>query len=434
LRLIGSAGSKSEARLTTHRHEPELIEITVPDAQATPCPHLGLGMASDGSELTATEVARLRRLKLAHLRVDVRLAAPDWARVWDRAVRQARQLGVALELALHLPADGEGDMPAWKRCLQACATPLARVLALREGESATTRETLRRVRRAMSGFDAPVGAGSDANFCELNREQALGRLALAEADFIFWPINPQVHAFDNASIMETLEAQPDSVRTARRFAPGKPLVISPITLKPRFNAVATGVPPASSQDGLTPNVDARQLSLFTATWTLASFAALAGSGVASLTLYETTGWRGVMERETGSRFPERFPSAPGRVFPVYHTFAGLAGCESDTSAVVRKQSPVAALGLFGTEDDQRVLMGNLTPLPQHVHLRTSEPSAVVRVLDERQALVMSRSDRFHTDSNRRLSSHHGVMKLQLPPFALVWLEFRSLNPIPQEHK
>ena len=54
--------------------------------------------------------------------------------------------------------------------------------------------------------EVALGGGSDAHFCELNREQALGRFGLRDADFISWPISPQVHAFDDLSVMENPNA------------------------------------------------------------------------------------------------------------------------------------------------------------------------------------------------------------------------------------
>ena len=53
-------------------------------------------------------------------------------------------------------------------------------------------------------------------------------------------LNPQVHAFDNASLVETLEAQKWTVESARKFVGGLPISVSPITLRPRFNPNATG--------------------------------------------------------------------------------------------------------------------------------------------------------------------------------------------------
>jgi hypothetical protein len=319
-------------------------------------PGLGLGVASHGADLTSEEIGRLRELRLAHVRVDVRLAAPGAAADLDRAAREAAKLDVPLELALHLPADGDGDVAGLRAVLRRDGCRLARVLALREGEIATTPETLRVTREHVAGFGVPVGAGSDCNFRELNHEHAAGRLALAAADFVFWSVTPQVHAYDHRSVMETIEAQPATVHTARAFAGNRPLVVSPLTLRQRFNPVATGAEMAPPVGELPATVDPRQLSSFAAAWTFASMAALAVAGLTSATYFETTGWRGVMERPQGSPLPGKFPSEAGAPFPVYHVLAALADFRS---AAVATGEDLVAVTLFSAGRPKRLLVGNL---------------------------------------------------------------------------
>jgi D-apionolactonase len=346
--------------------QPGVAEVTLPPPAAPrlPMPRLGLGLASHCESLTDGEFAQLRSLPLAHLRVDLKLGSADWPSVWERAVREAGRLGIGLELALLWPREGEADASEFQRRLRSSSVPIARVLALREGEAATTPQTLALARQVVADWNVPVGGGSDANFCELNREQALGRFPATEADFLFWSINPQVHAFDDRSVMQTLEAQSDTVKSARAFSGTKPLVISPVTLKQRFNPVATGPEPAPPPGELPRPVDPRQRTPFGAAWTLGSFAALAASGAQSVTFYETTGWRGVMETATGSPLPQKFPSQPGEVFPVFHVFAALAGF--DRIAPVATDSRLAALALFKAAGGGRLLLANLTDAPLEI--------------------------------------------------------------------
>ena len=108
------------------------------------------------------------------------------------------------------------------------------------------------------------------------------------------------------------------MESAKQFVGKLRLAISPITLKPRFNPVAIGPEPEPAPGELPSQVDVRQMSLFGAGWTLGSIKNLAQSGASSLTYYETTGWRGVMETERGCPIPEKFRSLPGTIFPLYH--------------------------------------------------------------------------------------------------------------------
>jgi hypothetical protein len=373
LKLIGDPANFSAKlrvpAIEVSSPQSEILTLTVPLKPTSRLPAIGLGVSSHGEPLSETELSALRQLGLDHLRADVRLGASDASVTLERAMREASQLNARVELALQLPRKGEVDPRELLRVLKQPAAPVARILALREGEPATSPATLAWVRKHFGSLGArvvAVGAGSDCNFCELNREQALGRLALAEADFLFWSVNPQVHATDHLSLMETLEAQGATVRSARAFAGDRPLIVSPVTLKQRFNPVATGAEPAPHPTELPAPVDPRQLSHFTAAWTIGSIIALAAAGVESVTLYETTGWRGVMEMASGSPNPERFPSTPGLQFPVFEALSHIAGHRLAALAPAVVTNEVIALGLFHGAELSRILVANLTRLARVV--------------------------------------------------------------------
>jgi hypothetical protein len=232
----------------------------------------------------------------------------------------------------------------------------------------------------LGDLGASFGAGSDRNFCELNREQALGRLGLEAADFLFWSINPQVHAVDSWSVMETIEAQGATVRTARAFAGDRPLAVSPLTLKQRFNPVATGPEPELGPDALPPQVDPRQLSLFAAAWTVGSLAALAEAGAASATYYETVGWRGIMARERGRQHRAGFPAEPGMVFPVYSVFAAVRGYDHWQAIASADPGRVTGWGLRGA-GGRRLLLANLTAHPVETWVQGLAGAWRAQVLD-----------------------------------------------------
>ena len=85
------------------------------------------------------------------------------------------------------------------------------------------------------------------------------------------------------------------------FAAGRPVHVGPITLRPRFNNVATGPQPGPTRTDLdegygaefTGAADPRQQSPELAAWTIASAAALAVPGVASIAYFEEWGARGI---------------------------------------------------------------------------------------------------------------------------------------------
>ncbi|MDO7880710.1 hypothetical protein Q5716_00550 [Protaetiibacter sp. WY-16] len=126
--------------------------------------------------------------------------------------------------------------------------------------------------------------GTRAHFTELNRTHE--RLP-ADLPALTFSITPQMHARENAQLVESIGMQRLVVRDARAIAAGRPLHVGPVTLRPRFNAVATSgvVEPAPA--------DERQSSPALAAWTIASAAALFQPGVASVSWFEESGPKGV---------------------------------------------------------------------------------------------------------------------------------------------
>jgi hypothetical protein len=202
-------------------------------------------------------------------------------------------------------------------------------------------------------------------------------------DGLTFTITPQVHDSDEMSVMENVQAHGDAVRSAQALAgAGREVAVSPITLKPRFNPFANRAL-AQDPNALPLGVDPRQASLFAAAWTLGSLKHVVESGASTVTYFETAGWRGLVETESGA--PTRlFPSRPGMIFPVYWLFRDLV--EWRESAVLRCDSsdPQRLVGLaFRTGARTRLLLANLTPDAQdaRVVLRTPIAHATLSPID-----------------------------------------------------
>lgn len=373
-------------------------------------------MASHGRPLTEREITRLSRLGLSHLRAELHLASPRWPEALRLAARDALELGTALELAIHLPADQPGDLAVVAQQLARLKADPIRALVLRDGRKSTLAEDLAAARLALADCGMALGAGTAADLYQLNLQRPP-----ADADFICWSMNPQVHAGDLTSIAETPEAAAQQVLSARAYFGDVPLIVSPITLKPRFNPVAESDEPPSGPGKLPPQVDPRQLSLFGAAWTLAMLAALAPTGAESLTLFETTGWRGVMETEAGSPQPAAFPSLPGAVFPLYHVLADLgefAGGEVLPTSV-EPSSGVAALAVR-KRGQTALWLANLNAEPRQVRLLGVSGPVTVRRLDETNVLTaMTEPESFRRTAGQPV--HPDATGLDLAGFSVVRL-------------
>ncbi|HXJ74560.1 MAG TPA: hypothetical protein VNM37_17035, partial [Candidatus Dormibacteraeota bacterium] len=295
-------------------------------------------------------------------------------------------------------------------------------IVLHVSENPTSEQTVQRVRAKLQAC-APNGlfaSGTADFFTELNRV----RPQPGASSFLCYSNNPQVHAFDNVTLVENLAGQVHNVESARQFT-ARPVVVSPITLRIRNNLQAHSEKAGSLRE-LPSDVDPRQLSLFGAGWTLASLARLAGTGfVQSLTYFETTGWRGIMETHAGSPLPAEFPSEPGAVFPVYHVFADVAEFGARQVYSTQSTHPLEADGLtlVNGAGQRRILVANLTPDLQELKVKTGSCRAFVRYLDETTAELATRQpDEFRAARGQSAESVSAKLELRLLPYALARID------------
>jgi D-apionolactonase len=344
-------------------------------------PSVGFGMSSQTGKLDEREAALIRGLRPAHLRVDLHLSDASWTGELERAIRDAGAVDTALEVAAFVTDEAEQELSALAGRL--CGIRVARYLVFHESEASETSTSPRWVaqaRRCLATVSpgAAFAGGTNGNFAEVNR----ARPDPHDYDELCYPLNPQVHAFDDRSMVEALEGQGDAARTARSFSGDRPIVVSAVTLKPPFNQAAVEDEKPIGPGEIPPQVDRRQMSQFAAAWTVGSLGALARAGVASATYYETVGWRGLVEATNGSPLPDIFPSLPGMIFPIYRVFASVA--DASGARVFESVSNDALIvdGLaFKVGGRMRLLVANMTPDTRLVRLRglTFERGTLVRI-------------------------------------------------------
>jgi len=392
-----ASGAPSPPQLQSMASRDAGVIVTVHAEAVGPLPEIGLGIAA-GAPPTVAEAERLRALYLGHLRLDLHFSpneddgngdsdrqqrAQD---TWNAGAAYASALNVPLLVALFLPplAGGEAAhaLTALVEAHRATPTPVVAWLVF-DAAGSTTPAPLAVLARAVLGAafpGVPIGGGTDSNFTELNRT----RPPVQALDFVSWSINPQVHVEDNLSIVETLAGQVATAESARAFAAGLPLTVSPVTLRQRSNPHATA-PTAPLPPGTPPpQMDTRQLSLLGAGWTAISVKQLAVSGIVRATYYETLGACGVMERDAGSPYPNAFPSLPGGVFPLFHVLADIGEVVRGVVLPTTSDTPryVDALAIRHA-GGVRLLVANLHDADEHVtiHLPNRAHAATLRLLD-----------------------------------------------------
>jgi hypothetical protein len=233
-------------------------------------------------------------------------------------------------------------------------------------------------------------------------------------DFLTYSVSPQIHADDELSIIENLGGQQATVESALLISRGKPVHVGPVTLKMQWNPYATGLRELPAPGELPPDVDPRQRLPFAAAWTLGSVKTLSEAGALRVTYYEMIGWKGIMERGSGSLLPSLFPSRPGELFPLYHLFAALGdvfGAEIQTVAIT---DPASLGGLAVRKDSLlRLFVANYKPIERRVRIEGLSGAFEMHLLGSEASPPV-----------RRSNLGEGP-ELVLGPYEVVWIEQRT---------
>ena len=191
-----------------------------------------------------------------------------------------------------------------------------------------------------------LGGGMFSYFTELNRK----RPPLEQLDFITHTTTPLVHAADDRSVMETLEALPSITRSVRAFAGDMPYRIGPSAIGMRHNPYGAGLNANPDSRKMTMvEHDPRQKEQFAAAWLVGYAAAVADAGLEVLALGSLTGAFGVI--------------ADGKPVPAFEAVKLISALSGSATRPVASTDPARVLGLAGGD---RLLMANLTPEPQAV--------------------------------------------------------------------
>ena len=214
--LLVEAGSA----LATAESAVDEPDVTVGSEPVGTLPPIGFGAAGHRGPLETGSVEALRKLAPAHLWVALDLGDERWVDRLIRAAREALALETGLEVSVVADAVGGDGLTRLAVALGEVRVPVARVLVFPPVEEpisfprndlATTPEVLARAKDAFAaaGLNVPLGGGARTYFTEFNR--ASGTMPVGEMAVAGYTINPQVHAFDNASLVETLGTQAETV-------------------------------------------------------------------------------------------------------------------------------------------------------------------------------------------------------------------------------
>ncbi|XWN30305.1 MAG: hypothetical protein ROR55_22900 [Devosia sp.] len=375
------------------------VTVTVGDVAGT-MPDLGLAVTSALAEAALPVADTLKRANVRTLVATYDPRVGDDAAGLGRLVALATAIGASLTLEAILPlVDADGAPTDDPAVLAEDVAALAKVV--REGgveldaivplpacylrsyqpsgpwpKAPDLTKVYEAVREAFPGV-AIVG-GMHSYFTELNRKWP----PLGAIDAITHSTTAVVHAADDVSVMETLEALPSVFSSVRAKVGEMPYRVGPSGIAMRFNPYGAGTLPNPDGKRLAmAEADPRQFALFNAAWTLGYLARAAAGGVDGVCLHGPVGPFGLVHAK-GSGAPNWFDSVGAMVYPAYAIVAGLAGLSGTPVRAVTSSAPGTVLGLAVEGKDGQVLwLANLTAKDQWVKVKGIEGTKAV-VLDE----------------------------------------------------
>jgi D-apionolactonase len=400
------------------------VTLRLGDASGTRLPALGLGRAP-GAPLDEQEAVLVGLAHPRHLRVAVRLHESSWPDALAAGLADCARLEADAELAVSLEDGDDAALEGLASALGGSDVRIARVLVLERQDAfaaaapVTGAATLQRARAALAPVAgaAVFAGGSDQFFSDVNRRPP----AAEGLDAVVFGLCPQVHAADDASLMENLPSLADAIATARLICPGAGVVVSPVTLASRLGPYPAGEPGPGDPPA---DIDLRGHALFGASWTLGAVSWLAREHPDSATFYETVGPHGIAERSDGTSIPG-VPSSPGAAFPALHVLADLGERRDDELVDVACSDPLAVSALAVRGDrGLRMLVANHGPVSRAVRIAGLPADGVrVRLLDETSAeLAMDDPHGFRALVDVAHATEEGELALQLGPYAIGRIE------------
>jgi hypothetical protein len=275
----------------------------------------------------------------------------------------------------------------------------------------TLEEIYKAARGAFPGVR--LGGGTFAFFTELNRK----RPPTQPLDFVTHTTCPIVHAADDVSVMETLEALPYVTQSAKAFINGKDYRVGPSSSPARLNpyGASTAPNPGNGRVCLS-NMDPRQRGLFGAAWTLGYVAALAPGGLSAITLGAATGPAGMIYRRTNYAQPYFDGVGGPAVYPIYHVIAGLAGASGSKLVSAKSAAPgkVAALA-YRTKTGPVLWLANLTGEALTAKVAGFNGGALLHMLDEDTFVAATKDGGYFGKAGKKLKK---VGAVELAPYAV----------------
>jgi hypothetical protein len=245
---------------------------------------------------------------------------------------------------------------------------------------------------------AKLVGGMFSYFTELNRK----RPPLDVMDSVSFTTSALVHAGDDRSVTESLEALPHIDRSVRAIVGDTPYAVGPSAIGMRDNpyGAKTMDNPESIRQAMNWN-DPRQQSLLGAAWNVGYFAHFAQGGARSIALGGITGPFGLLS--TPQNWKQAWFDQNRGLYPPYHVMRVLSSFADANLCEVAIGTPrdvqmIAVQRNGGIE----ALVANLTGTQQKIELSGFDGSIANAILDASTFAAASQNLSFLSETSNKL--------------------------------
>jgi D-apionolactonase len=367
-------------------------------------PEIGT-VISDQEKIPENKTLQLvHRCNFSHLRMNIIFDSSRISQTKKTAADYSKLLNAPLELALFFRKEKhqfDHDLQTMQKLFEGPSLLVKRVLVFRKGEKVTSGKTVNTVVEVLNKCapKARIITGTNGYFVEINRNPP----TVNRCDGICYSLNPQVHTFDDASIIDNLEGQPYTVLTAQKLFPEKDVFVTPVTLRPRL------VPELPQKYH---GADERQKTLLGAAWTLGSIIRLSEAGAKGITYFETSGDCGLM-------------AADGRnVFPLYHVFTDIGEFAGGTMRVYQPETRRTVEACVVEKDGRkRWLAANMTPEKKEVVIHDLPDTVLVKKPDHATVgKAGGKPGEFRISRNKKSKTKLGKLPVTLGPYEIIRID------------
>jgi D-apionolactonase len=420
-RLAQKVSLKLEGKLPTSTRRAKAVQVRIGKRIGT-VPPLGVGLAPEDAATALKSAEILNKIKPSYVicHYDTRLGHDQKSLKAMLKVTAALKADAWLEAVVTKVAGFEEEIAGLAKIVSRLKSPFKAVFLSPASDMKSTQPTgpwppcppladIYKLARLLFP-DTRIGGGMMSYFTELNRK----RPPAAFADFVSFTNSALVHAGDDRSVTEGLEALPAMAKSVRAFSGGKPFVVGPSAIGMRFNpyGAAPQPNPKDVRQAMNRN-DPRQRGLLGAAWNFAYFAHFARNDAQAIALGGLTGPFGAIYSKTP--WPQAWFDKNKGVYPVFHILRGLARLRGADLLDMEISAPREVQALAAKRKDGKVELwiANLTGDPVTVDIGRKWADGRAAFLD---------ADRFPQAAGKpefldRVNIALATSKIELGPYA-----------------